>query len=274
MDGRPVLKLKRWYMFRIWWMVSVAGIVGIVGLAMASQLRKGGNRSTTGFRVVAEFPHDAQAFTQGLAVVSGQMYEGTGKKGESSLRKVQLNTGRVETIVPLDSTYFGEGITAMNGKIYQITWQNRVGIVYDQKTLKRIGTFGYTGEGWGLTNDGKRLILSDGTSTLRFLDPNTFEVVNRIKVRSSSGLVDNLNELEYMKGEILANIWYSDRIARISPATGEVLGWIDLTSLYPAKRRGKEEVLNGIAYDEEAGRLFVTGKNWPKLYEIELLPKK
>ena len=170
---------------------------------------------------------------------------------------------------------FGEGITVLDGKVFQLTWQNRLGIIYDQKTFDSLGTFRYTGEGWGLTHDGKRLILSDGTSTIRFLDTKTFEVVKRLKVRASNGPVDQLNELEFRKGEILANVWHTNRIARISPESGEVLGWIDLASLYPERQRqSREDVLNGIAYDEANDRLFVTGKNWPKIYEIEVVPQK
>lgn len=258
------------------WSVTALAVVGVclIGFGIAAQVKRGDN-SPVQYRVAAEYPHDVNAFTQGLAVVNGQMYEGTGKKGESTLRKVDLKTGRVELYVPLDSEYFGEGITVLGDRIYQVTWQNRVGVVYDLKTMNPLSTFRYTGEGWGLANDGKRLILSDGTSMLRFLDPNTFEVVKRLRVRGPNGQIDKLNELEFVKGEILANIWYSDRIARISPETGEVIGWIDLSTLYPAKKRAtKEDVLNGIAYDEKNDKLFVTGKNWPKIYEIELVKAK
>lgn len=268
MDGqRTKLGFARW---RTWWIPVLAIVaVSVMGLAIAAQLKKG-EPPVTSYRLVAEYPHDANAFTQGLVVINGQMYEGTGKKGESTLRKVTLKTGKVELFVPLDPTYFGEGITILDDRIYQLTWQNRIGLVYDVKTLERVSTFRYAGEGWGLTHDGKRLILSDGSATLRFLDPKTSEVVKRLRVRGPHGPVDKLNELEFVKGEILANIWYSDRIVRISPETGEVLGWIDLTSLYPATRRtSKEDVLNGIAYDEVNDRLFVTGKNWPRVYEIE-----
>ena len=249
--------------------------VGVIGFTAAAQFKREPKGAVSGFRVVAEYPHDATAFTQGLIFTDGRLYEGTGKKGESSLRRIELASGRIEQLVPLDSAYFGEGITILDGKLYQLTWQNRLGIVYDPQTFDRISTFRYTGEGWGLTHDGKRLILSDGTSTLRFLDPKTFDVVKRLKVRAANGAIDKLNELEYRKGEILANVWYSDRIARISPESGEVLGWIDLTSLYPARQRpSKEDVLNGIAYDEAKDRLLVTGKNWPKVYEIEIVPQK
>lgn len=274
MDGNSAPPAsRRWVSIRAWSFLLIAVVaVSAVGFAIAAQLKRN-EPPTAGFKVVAEYTHDPKAFTQGLVVVDNVLYEGTGIQGESNLRKVELKTGRVMTYVPLDANYFGEGITVLNDRIYQLTWQNRTGFVYDVKTLKFLSTFHYTGDGWGLTHDGKRLILSDGTSMLRFLDPKTFEVVKRLRVRSSSGQVDKLNELEYVKGEIFANIWHSDRIARISPETGEVVGWIDLSTLYPLKTRAtKEDVLNGIAYDEAKNRLFVTGKNWPKLYEIELVP--
>lgn len=269
MDGRSV---SRWKSPRRWWIPLLAVCAAsLVGLAIASQLKRGPS-GITGYKVVAEFPHDPKAFTQGLVVVNGQLYEGTGMKGESTLRKVDLKTGRIQANIQLDNTYFGEGITVFNDRIYQLTWQNRIGFIYDLKTMTPVSRFRYTGEGWGLTNDGKRLILSDGTSMLRFIDPKSFDVVKRVRVHGADGPVDKLNELEYVKGEILANIWYADRIARISPETGEVLGWIDLSGLYPEKLRGnKDEVLNGIAYDEANDKLYVTGKNWPKVYEIELV---
>lgn len=275
MDRLPAHPVARPRASRFWGLAAllVVVVVGIVGLTAAGPFKRGTKVGVAGYRIVAEYPHDAAAFTQGLVFVDDQLYEGTGTKGASSLRRVDLDTGKVEQIVPLDSSYFGEGIAVLGGKIYQLTWQNRLGIVYDQQTLNPVGTFRYTGEGWGLTHDGKRLIMSDGTSTLRMLDPKTFQVVKRLSVRASNGPVDKLNELDYMNGEILANIWYSDRIARISPETGEILGWIDLSGLYPAAQRAsREHVLNGIAYDEAHDRLFVTGKNWPKLYEIKVVP--
>lgn len=274
MDGYSAPSVSRGSIsIRAWCFLLIAiGGVSAVGFAIAAQLKRT-EPPTAGFKVVAEYTHDPKAFTQGLVVIDNLLYEGTGMQGESTLRKVDLKTGRVMTYIPLDATYFGEGITVLNDRIYQLTWQNRTGFVYDLKTMKYLSTFHYTGDGWGLTTDGKRLILSDGTSMLRFLDPKTFEVVKRLRVKGPGGQVDKLNELEYVKGEIFANIWHSDRIARISPETGEVVGWIDLTSLYPLKARAsKEDVLNGIAYDESKNRLFVTGKNWPKLYEIELVP--
>lgn len=272
MDSLPAKSYwQKCLAFRPLWLVGLIAIFGsVMALAIEAQFRRSEVKTITA-KVIAEFPHDPTAFTQGLVVVEGQMYEGTGKKGESTLRKVDLKTGRVEVFVPLDPDLFGEGITVLGDRIYQLTWQNRIGLVYDRKTLRPTKTFRYSGEGWGLTHDGKRLILSDGTSLLRFLDPQTFEVVRRMRVTSPNGPVDKLNELEFVNGEILANIWYQDRIARISAESGEILGWIDLSAVYPARRRAtKEDVLNGIAYDESSGRMFVTGKNWPKVYEIEL----
>lgn len=225
------------------------------------------------FRVVAAYPHDPQAFTQGLIVHDGVMYEGTGLKGQSSLRRVELETGKVAAQMDLDGQYFGEGIACLNETIYQLTWQNRLAILYQPDSLEFIKTIRYPGEAWGLTSDGKQLILSDGSATLKFLNPETLEVTRRLEVKAARKPVTNLNELEYVAGEIWANIWYSDRIARIDPETGDVVGWLDLSPLYPVKqRRSKEHVLNGIAYDAEQKRIFVTGKNWPKVYEIELLP--
>jgi len=165
-------------------------------------------------------------------------------------------------------------VTVLGDRIYQVTWKNRLGLIYDRKTFAPVSSFRYTGEGWGLTTDGEQLILSDGTSVIRFLDAKTFEVTKRIDVRAGGQRVDKLNELEFINGEIWANIWYADRIARIAPKTGEVTGWVDLSALYPARDRpSREHVLNGIAYDAEAKRLFVTGKLWPKLYEISIVDK-
>ena len=222
------------------------------------------------FKVVAVYPHDSNAFTQGLAIEAGQLYEGTGQYGASSIRRVDLTSGRVEKQRALNSRYFGEGIAILGGLLYQLTWQIGVGVVYDLESFEVQRTFQYAGEGWGLTHDGQQLILSDGTATIRFLDPQTFAVVREIEVRDGGTPVVKLNELEFIDGEIWSNIWYEDRIARISPTTGEVLGWIDLSTLYPANARSSEAVLNGIAYDAAAKRLFVTGKNWPQLYEIEV----
>ncbi|HLF10925.1 MAG TPA: glutaminyl-peptide cyclotransferase, partial [Gammaproteobacteria bacterium] len=223
------------------------------------------------FDVVAAYPHDAAAFTQGLAIHAGRMYESTGQYGASSVRRVDVVTGRVEKQRALNERYFGEGIAVFGDRLYQLTWQNQVAIVYDLETFNVLQTFRYSGEGWGLTHDGSHLIVSDGSATLRFYDPSTFEVVKTLAVREGDQPIDQLNELEYIDGEIWSNIWYQDRIARISPSTGEVLGWIDLSSLYPRSARGAEAVLNGIAFDAAADRLFVTGKNWPQLFEIRIV---
>jgi glutamine cyclotransferase len=213
---------------------------------------------------------DPSAFTQGLSVHEGQLYEGTGLYGASSIRKVDLETGRVERQRPLDARYFGEGIAILGGELFQLTWQNGVGVVYDVDTFEVKRTFRYEGEGWGLTHDGRHLIMSDGSATIRYLDPQSFEVVRRLEVRDRERPVDRLNELEYIDGEIWANIWYDDRIVRIDPSDGAVLGYVDLARLYPRRQRA-DDVLNGIAYDADAKRLFVTGKNWPQLYEIRLV---
>ena len=228
-----------------------------------------------GHRVIKAFPHDANAYCQGLAIDQGKLYEGTGREGQSTLRQVDLATGQVLKRHAVDPRQFGEGITVMGDRIYQLTWKSGICYVYDRDTFRELGRHRYRGEGWGLTNDGTHLIMSDGTSGLQFIDPETFEVQRRIWVRSSGRAVSNLNELEYVEGEIYANVWYKDLIARIDPQTGNVNSWIDLRDLYPPrKRRDPEYVLNGIAYDAKTKRLFVTGKNWPKLYEIEVVGRR
>lgn len=227
------------------------------------------------YRLIKSYPHDKQAFTQGLEFHDGVLYEGTGLEGKSSIRKVELNTGRVIKIKKLPEAYFGEGITLWKDQIYQLTWRSGVCFVYDKETLEKKREFRYQTEGWGLTNDGKHLIMSDGTSTLYFRDPDTFTIVKKVEVKEKNVPVTGLNELEYIKGEIYANVWQTDLIARISPETGKIVGWIDLTGLLnEAEQTMDTDVLNGIAYDTEKDRLFVTGKNWPKLFEIKLLPIK
>ena len=225
----------------------------------------------SGFAVVAVYPHDPSAFTQGLAIEGGQLYEGTGQYGASTLRRVDLASGRPEKQRALGPQYFGEGIAILDGLVYQLTWQNGVVVAYDLETFEVERTMRYDGEGWGLTHDGRQLIMSDGSATIRFRDPQTFSVTREIEVRDGGVPLSRLNELEYIDGAIWANIWYDDRIARISPADGKVLGFIDLGTLYPPSARDSEAVLNGIAYDAAAKRLFVTGKNWPQLYEIEVV---
>lgn len=229
---------------------------------------------TYGFKVIHTYPHDPSAFTQGLEYRAGVLYEGTGLTGRSSLRKVQLETGKVLKQIAVAAKYFGEGITVLNQQIVALTWTTGIGFIYDQDSFQQIRTFNYKGEGWGLANNGEQIFMSDGTADIRVLDPSTLEEKRRITVRDGTEPVKMLNELEWVRGEIYANIWQSDRIARISPTTGKVLGWIDLSGILPAADREHSDVLNGIAYDQMGGRLFVTGKLWPKLFEIQLVAKK
>lgn len=228
-----------------------------------------------GYEVVNVYPHDPKGFTQGLVFEEGYFLEGTGLNGESSLRKVEIATGKVLKKVDLDAKYFGEGITLLKGKVYQLTWQTKIGFIYDLKTFERTGTFKYATEGWGITHDGERLIMSDGTSTLYVLDPETLKEIGRIEVKDGPNPVYYLNELEFVKGEIYANVWQTNTLCRIDPKTGKVLGWIDLTGILKPEHQGSHEVdvLNGIAYDAKGDRLFVTGKLWPKVYEIRLVKK-
>jgi glutamine cyclotransferase len=228
-----------------------------------------------GYEIVNTYPHDPQAFCQGLAIVDGVLYEGTGQYGRSTLRKVELETGKVLQQVSLDQRLFGEGIVVWDERIYQLTWRSGLGIVYDRESFKELSRFRIHGEGWGLTHDGKHLILSNGSPTLQFLDPKTFRIVRRLNVRDRGTWVHNLNELEYADGAILANVWTTNRIAWISPETGNVTAWINLDGLTPAEvRHDTDAVLNGIAYDAESKRLFVTGKNWPNLFEIRIVKRQ
>jgi glutamine cyclotransferase len=226
-------------------------------------------------QVVRVYPHDATSFCQGLAVHQGQILEGTGQYGHSRLRLVDLESGTPRMDVRLNDSIFGEGVTVWGSQILQLTWRNGVILIYDATTLQQTGQVAYRQidprlrEGWGLTHDGQHLILSDGSSTLRFIDPTTWKLVRTVRVKSGIRSIGKLNELEYVNGEILANVWYSDRIARIDPEGGRVNGWLDLSDIKPAEvRRQRESVLNGIAWDAENRRLFVTGKHWPKLFEI------
>lgn len=226
------------------------------------------------YEVINSWPHDTDAFTQGLVFHDGKMYESTGHYGSSSLRKLDLNKGEVLKKVSVSAQFFAEGIAILKGKIYQLTWEEHKAFVYDLKSLRLENELSYEGEGWGLTHDDHQLIMSDGTNQIRFVDPITFKTTRTIAVTDNGAPVTSLNELEYIKGEIYANIWKSDRIARIDPRDGRLLGWIDLTSLYPAvDRPNSEDVLNGIAYDAKEDRLLVTGKRWPKIFEIRLKPK-
>lgn len=226
-----------------------------------------------GYEVVNVYPHDPAAFTQGLLFAEGQLYESTGLYGGSSIRRVDLATGNVLTMTTIPAEYFGEGITIVGDKLYQLTWQEKTGFIYDKATFAPLGRFTYPTEGWGMTYDGERIVMSDGTARLYFWDPATLAPIGAVDVYDDKGPVVRLNELEYINGEIFANIWQTDLIARIDPVSGAVVGWIDLTGILPATdRTPTTDVLNGIAYLPEGDRLFVTGKNWPKLFEIRLVP--
>ncbi len=222
-------------------------------------------------KVVQSWPHDPDAFTQGLVWDNGRLFEGTGQVGKSSIREVELTTGRVIRKRDVPEPYFGEGIVLLRDKLYELTWRSGVAFVYDVKTFEPIKQFKYDGEGWGLATDGTSIIMSDGSAVLRWRDPQTFAEQKALTVTDHGTPVSQLNELEWVKGEIWANVWQSDQVARIDPKTGNVTGWIDLTGILPAMdRRGSEDVLNGIAYDPKGDRLFVTGKLWSRLFEITL----
>jgi len=226
------------------------------------------------YEVVASFPHDINAFTQGLVYQDGYLFEGTGKNGESSLSKLNLETGEVLLSTPLNRRYFGEGIEIVDDKIYQLTWKSHMVMVYDKTSFEQLGSHFNPTEGWGLTYDGESLILSDGTDSLQFIDPENFTQKSKIKVVYNDAPVRNLNELEYINGEIWANVWQTDYIVRIDPATGKVNSLIDLTGLSEQAQLGSSEaVLNGIAWDSEGERLFITGKHWDKLFEIRLIER-
>jgi glutamine cyclotransferase len=226
---------------------------------------------TYNYEIVNTYPHDPTAFTQGLVFQDGALVESTGLEGHSTLRRVELQTGRVLQSMDVPKFYFAEGMTLFAGKIYQLTWKGEKGFIYDPHTFQKTGEFNYTGEGWGLTHDADSLILSDGSEQIRFIDPNTYQVKRTISVLDHGRPLREINELEYVKGEIYANVWHDNRIARIDPQTGRINGWIDLSGLLrPGEAGSPEAVLNGIAYDEQRDRLFVTGKLWPKLFEIKL----
>lgn len=229
---------------------------------------------TVGVKVVATHPHATDAFTEGLFFHDGQLYESTGLEGRSDVRRVDLQTGAVRQRVALPAPYFGEGSIIVGSRLYQLTWKHNRAFTYDAATFAPRDTLGYTGEGWGLTYDGESIVMSDGTARLRFLDPRTFAVRRTLDVKDGFSPVSQLNELEFVKGEILANVWQSDQIVRIDPKTGTVTGWIDASGLLgPGDRTPQTDVLNGIAYDAPNDRLYVTGKHWPKLFQITLVPR-
>lgn len=224
-----------------------------------------------GHEIVNIWPHDPSAFTQGLVFLDGKMIESTGQVGRSSLRNVEIQTGRILKKLDVPPPYFAEGIALLNNKIYQLTWEQQLGFIYDAQSFEKLGEFKYDGEGWGLTTDGRSLILSDGSNRIRFIDPDSFQVTKTIAVMDARVPVRELNELEFVNGEIYANIWHDDRIAVINPQTGRVTAWIDLAGLLqPGDVQDPEAVLNGIAYDQSTARLFVTGKLWPKLFELKI----
>lgn len=257
-------------------------LFGLIVLLVTAEAVLGQSPSSRGkksaseyrFEVVRQLPHDSAAFTQGFTYYNGFFYEGTGHEGQSSLRQVDPETGRVLRKTDLAPDLFGEGVTVLGNEVIQLTWQSHVGFVYNLSNFHLVRTFQYSGEGWGLTTDGRDLFMSDGSAEIRVLDARTFAEKRRIKVSDRGKPVDQLNELEFVEGEIYANVWHSDRIARILPQTGGVVGWIDLTGLLGSfYQREPEAVLNGIAYDDDRKRLFVTGKWWPKIFEIRVIPK-
>jgi glutamine cyclotransferase len=224
---------------------------------------------TVAVQQVRSYPHDSTAFTQGLVWRAGRLYESTGRYGESSMRLVELETGRVIEKVDLADNYFAEGLAAVGDTLYQLTWKEGVAFKYDANTMRPAGQTSYVGEAWGLTSDGRRLIVSDGSSYLTFIDPRTFQIDTTVRVTNGGQPVDQLNELEWVRGEVWANVWHTQQIVRIDPATGRVKGTLDLSAIIPPVS-DPEGVLNGTAYDEQANRLLVTGKLWPRLYEISI----
>ena len=260
-----------------WQLASILTAVIILVFSLVALILLSNKPATTPtqytYSIVNEFPHDTNAFTQGLVIDNGVLYEGTGLNGHSTLRRVDLETGEVLQLYALSNEFFGEGITVLGDRIIQLTWLSHKGFVYDKNSFELLQNFTYPTEGWGITHNGTHLIMSDGSANLYFLDPETFERVGQIAVNDAGSPVTELNELEYIKGEIYANIWYEKRIAIISPQTGTVRAWIDLTGIGATENTSGGRVLNGIAYNANEDRLFVTGKMWSKLYEIQLTPQ-
>jgi glutamine cyclotransferase len=251
------------------YLLLLAAAAAIAVLYVAGQSTRG--TRVDGYEVVRAYPHDPGAFTQGLFWMDGYLWEGTGMNGRSGIRKVDLDTGRVVQQQSIPREFFGEGLAAFGPRLYELTWQSGVAIVWDKASFRVEKQFKYAGEGWGLTADGSRLIMSDGTEYLRFLDPETFAETRRVAVTDDGRPVTQLNELEFIRGEVYSNVWMTDRIARIDPGTGRVNAWIDLAGILPAADAQGVDVLNGIAYDAQGDRLFVTGKWWPKLFEIKVV---
>ena len=257
-----------------WSSVAALALAGAAPRQAATVPPPGSKAPLYGYQIQHVYPHDPNAFTQGLQYVDGFLYEGTGLNGRSSIRKVTLETGEVVQRRAVPKEYFGEGITLWKSNLIELTWQSEVAFIYDSRTFEPRRTLTYVGEGWGLTHDGTRLIMSDGTEALRFLDPVSFAERRRLVVTDAGTPVKHLNELEVVKGEIFANVWLTDYVARVAPDTGRVIGWIDLVGLLSAREHAMADVLNGIAYDEAHDRLFVTGKLWPKLFEIKIVSRR
>jgi glutaminyl-peptide cyclotransferase len=255
-------------------LVGAATLSAVVTQAPARAVAKASTATEYGYKVVKTYAHDRRAFTQGLEFRAGILYESTGREGLSWIRRWKVESGEVLQQVDLSPEYFGEGITVLNGLITQLTYKTEVGFVYDQASFKRLRQFNYPGEGWGLTNDGTHIFMSDGSAQIRVWDPKTLKETGRITVKDGAKEVAALNELEYIRGEIWANIWLTDRIVRFSPKDGRVTGWIDLAGILTPGERAGADVLNGIAFDAMGDRIFVTGKLWPKIFEIKLVPKK
>jgi glutaminyl-peptide cyclotransferase len=244
--------------------------VAILGFGAATTAQRN-PAPVQSYKLIATFPHDTSSFTQGMVFAgNGKIYESTGLEGESTLRLVDITTGKTLQRLDVPSQYFAEGLALVGDELIQLTWRTRLGFVYDRKTFKQKRTFPYKTEGWGLAYDGSsRLVMSDGSDTLTFLDPKTLAAIKTLRVHDAGKPVGNLNELEWIEGEIWANVWTTDRIARISPNTGEVNAWVDLSTLYPrAQRDPGADVMNGIAYDGATRRIYITGKKWPRLYQI------
>jgi glutamine cyclotransferase len=250
-------------------------ISGIVRLLLTAALTQAASMQAAtpvlGYKVVAKFPHSTESYTEGFFYLNGLFYEGTGREGHSAILVTQPETGKVMQRLEIPVQYFGEGIVDWGPNLLEWTWQSHIGFVYDRFSLRKLREFTYTGEGWGITRTATQLITSDGTATLRFRDPETFRELRHIVVKDGVQAIGQLNELEFIKGEIYANVWHSDRIARISPKDGHVIAWIDLTGILPDNQKvDGESVLNGIAYDAQHDRLFVTGKQWPTVFEIQM----
>ena len=242
----------------------------IVGALTSVHAQRAAAAPVFGYEVVNVYPHDRNAFTQGLLYRDGLLYESTGLNGQSSLRKVELETGKVLQQISVDRRYFAEGLTDWGSRLVQLTWNTNIGFVYDLATFKQLQTFSYQSQGWGLAHDDRRLVMSDGSATLRYLDPQKLTVTGQVQVTDGEVPVRDLNELEFIDGQVYANVWLTDRIAMIAPDSGRVVGWINLAGLLARGAVSDDAVLNGIAYDAQRKRLFVTGKLWPSLFEIRI----